>query len=251
MIKLIREELSQRGKFSFAYLRRFMGLVVDTIMLSAKIRRIVPSKQLGELVWWHKRIRELTTWYNGLDDNKKVKQYNLIGNVAVSWTNAIPKYPRLIQLPTDYFQNMKILDIGCGPLPFALAFTDCEIYGIDPLLDMYRRMGFPVDEYSKRLTYVSCPAENMPFEDEFFDAIISVNAIDHVDDLAQVASEISRVLRPGGIVRFWIEYHTPRILEPWSIDDATIIRYFGRLGIKKISELPTSGGNTVVWGNKN
>jgi len=155
-----------------------------------------------------------------------------------------------MHIPIDYFRGMRILDIGCGPLPFALAFTDCEIYGIDPLLDMYGRMDFPVDKYSHRLTYVSCPAENMPFQDDFFDAIISSNAIDHVDDLARAAQEISRVLRPGGIVRFGIEQHAPRVLEPWLINDETIIKHFGHLGIKKISESPTPGGNTwVVWGN--
>jgi ubiquinone/menaquinone biosynthesis C-methylase UbiE len=206
---------------------------------------------LGELVWWHRRIRALATWYNGLNEKAKVQHYNLTGNIAVSWAKAYPKYPTLMHIPPDYFEHMKILDIGCGPLPFALAFTNCEIYGIDPLLASYRRIGFPVDSYSKRLKYVSCPAEKMPFEDNFFDAIISFNAIDHVDDLAQVAQETSRVLRPGGIIRLWIEQHPPRILEPWLVDDETIIKYFGHLGIRKISETPTPGGNTnVVWGNR-
>ena len=35
----------------------------------------------------------------------------------------------------------------------------------------------------------------MPFEDGFFDAVISVNAIDHVNDFAETAKEIKRVLK--------------------------------------------------------
>ena len=86
------------------------------------------------------------------------------------------------------------------------------------------------------MTYVKGRAEDMPFEDGVFDAIISVNAIDHVDDIGQSAREISRVLAPGGIVRLEAHYHRPSKLEPHSLSDDTMIRYFGHLGVRKVGE---------------
>lgn len=145
-------------------------------------------------------------------------------------------YPERLLVPRDYFKGKKILDVGCGPLPCALAFTDCQVYGLDQLLDRYRRLGFPLDTYPSRMTYVVGGAESMPFADAAFDAVISVNAIDHVDDFPKAAAEMRRVLRPDGILRMEVHYHPPNICEPWCLDDEVILRHFGQLVLRKVHE---------------
>jgi ubiquinone/menaquinone biosynthesis C-methylase UbiE len=53
----------------------------------------------------------------------------------------------------------------------------------------------------------------MPYPDAYFDAVISVNALDHVDDFERVASEMQRVLRKGGGIYFEVECHAPAVTE--------------------------------------
>lgn len=243
MIEAIKEEITKHGQFSFDYFRRFWGMSIDTIKVIIKIRRIPRAKVLAELLFWYRYMRELESWYYKLDDHLREKRLNLMGNIAVSLANIGSRYTYCLEIPKDYFRGMRILDVGCGPVPYSLELTDCEIWGIDPLIDMYKRLNLPMDKYSDRYTVVSAPAESMPFEDNFFDAIISVNAIDHVDDLPSVAGEITRVLRPGGIFIFWAELHSSRLVEPWHIDDEIVKAYFGHLTIKENNEIPASSSS--------
>ena len=69
----------------------------------------------------------------------------------------------------------------------------------------------------KPMLALSCP---LKLED--FDAVISVNALDHVDDFEQVASEMQRVLRRSGTAYFEIEYHVPTVTEPLALDDSRV-----------------------------
>jgi ubiquinone/menaquinone biosynthesis C-methylase UbiE len=46
--------------------------------------------------------------------------------------------------------------------------------------------------------------ESLPYPDEFFDALISIQVIHHnrLADIKQTASEITRVVKPGGLI--WV-----------------------------------------------
>ena len=94
---------------------------------------------------------------------------------------------------------MKVLDVGSGPFPSALCFQGCDIYNLDPLMDKYIAAGYPLHCYESRARFVQAKAEAIPFEDGFFDAVISVNAIDHVDgdprQLARIPSGTSLQIR--------------------------------------------------------
>lgn len=133
------------------------------------------------------------------------------------------------ELPPSAFSGRRVLDVGCGPWPNLLVFDNCERYGIDPLMDEYRAMGWPLDEWTEQTgyQYVCAPAEAMPFEDGFFTGIISLNAIDHVDDFAHVASEIRRVLVRDGLFCMHVHYHEPRLTEPITITDELFMEHFG------------------------
>jgi ubiquinone/menaquinone biosynthesis C-methylase UbiE len=215
--------------------------------LWAKIQKVCNRKKYSALDFWRSEREVYVRWDEGEikslygipspDDDMKVTGYSYKENVIRTWAQAdIDKYPGHLLVSRDYFRGKKILDVGCGPVPYTLAFTDCEIYGLDHLVDGYARLGFPLSEYSDRLTYVNGVAEDMPFEDNFFDAVISVNAIDHVDDFTLTAKEISRILRPEGILRMEVHYHKPTVREPWELNDKFMLEHFGHIGIKKIHE---------------
>jgi ubiquinone/menaquinone biosynthesis C-methylase UbiE len=50
------------------------------------------------------------------------------------------------------------------------------------------------------LKCVVSPAEKLPFEDNYFDKIIIIEAIHHFDNLDKVFVEVKRILKPGGTV---------------------------------------------------
>jgi ubiquinone/menaquinone biosynthesis C-methylase UbiE len=52
------------------------------------------------------------------------------------------------------------------------------------------------------VSVVNTPAENLPFEDDSFDTVVSTMVLCTVADPEQSLTEISRVLRPGGKLLF-------------------------------------------------
>jgi SAM-dependent methyltransferase len=204
-------------------------------------------KNVGELKWWRGEVPKFLAWYRGelpelwgvaapSDSDKVVRPNPLESAVLTFLLLRVDYYPERLGIPTTHFAGRKLLDVGCGALPFALEFVDCDVYGLDPLVDEYRAIGFPLDAYSSRMTYVKARAEQMPFADGCFDAVISVNAIDHVDDFARTAREVARVLAPEGLLRLEVHYHRPGVLEPHVLSDETMILHFGHLGLRKVAE---------------
>jgi ubiquinone/menaquinone biosynthesis C-methylase UbiE len=63
---------------------------------------------------------------------------------------------------------------------------------------------------------------------------ISVNALDHVDDFEQTASEMQRVVRPGGSVYFEVEHHPPSVTEPIELNDARVVRAFSKCTLETV-----------------
>ncbi len=230
----------------------------------------LPEKQFSELLFWFRIIDKYIAWYRGMiphlygypppTEKSKVRGFGLRENAIRTWARFDKKrYLDRLLISPDYFKGMRILDIGCGPLPLALVFTKCEVFGLDQLVEYYKRIGYPLDTYSERMTYVSGRSEKIPLENNFFDAVISVNAIDHVDDFVITAKEITRVLKPKGILRFEAHYHKRTICEPLVLNDEIINKHLGHLGIVKVCsrpftdfypDVPERGEELVIWSNK-
>jgi ubiquinone/menaquinone biosynthesis C-methylase UbiE len=209
----------------------------------------LPIKQYAELKYWESAIDKYIAWYQGStlgtfpapNENERVTDYDLRENAIMTWINVYLKqgrYLRELKVDADYFKGLSVLDIGCGPIPFVLEFKDCQRYGLDQLIDEYKVIGFPLDDYSSEVTYLKGGAESIPVDDDFFDAVVSVNAIDHVDDFGKAAREILRILKPQGSLRMHVHYHKPTVFEPVTANDEKILDYFGEIGIRKIHEKP-------------
>jgi SAM-dependent methyltransferase len=196
------------------------------------------TKQEGERNFWITDLARYTDWYDGnlkeIYDTKsptptqKVKAPNKKDSVILTWLelHQKQKYLKDLQLKPNAFKGEKLLDVGAGPYPSGLAFKGVELYCLDPLYAGYLADGFPI-HYYENTRFINSPAEQIPIDDEFFDAIVSVNAIDHVDDFHKTAQEIKRVLKPNGKLAMHVHYHKKTITEPLELNDRVMKREYG------------------------
>lgn len=221
-------------------------------------------KGRAEIFFWRAELERYVRWYQGgsLYDlpppsaEQRVTGHTLPVNAAMTFLTVVqfPRYLSALDLDAGDLAGKRVLDVGCGPFPNLLAFEGCERHGIDPLVERYREAGYPLEEWTAAgFEYHAAPAEQMPFPGHHFDAVVSVNALDHVDDIAAVAREIGRVLRPGGRLRIQVNYHRPTVTEPVSLDDRAVEGHFAWASpLIKLRDEPhptEPGERLTLWGN--
>lgn len=89
-------------------------------------------------------------------------------------------------------QNLKpnglLLDVGAGTgIATAIFQHDCECIALDPSIEMLKHFDGPK---------VVARAEQLPFKDNSFDAVVSITALHHAE-LSQAIAEIRRVAKPN------------------------------------------------------
>lgn len=120
--------------------------------------------------------------------------------------NEIEKYQSVIRdLEWDDFKlyvkrDKKFLDLGCGAGYFLEKASDelnCEVYGIDPNPGAHgvgRFSNLSNDKIKQGF------AEDIHFEDEYFDTILCSHVLEHVNNEQQSLREIKRVLKNDGVL---------------------------------------------------
>lgn len=98
--------------------------------------------------------------------------------------------------------HAEILDVGSGAGFFsnAAAKAGHEVTGLD-ISRTSLRVAELMDS-TGRVKYVEGDAYRMPFPKESFDVVVAMDLFEHVSDPEKIISEMSRVLRPGGIFFF-------------------------------------------------
>ena len=93
----------------------------------------------------------------------------------------------------------RLLDIGCGDGTFTVRLGEQfrEVFGID-VQENYIETFKQRAASEPKFKVSSMSAAAMEFPADFFDTIVTIETLEHVDDLAGAAREIHRVLRPGG-----------------------------------------------------
>jgi len=121
-------------------------------------------------------------------------------------------YTDHFKLTKSFYNNKRILDIGCGPRGSLEWATNAKTrIDLDTIANLYRDLGI----MNHNMTYVFSDAENMPFTDGYFDIITSFNSLDHVDNLAEAINQIKLKLKPGGLFLLLTDVnHNPTPAEP-------------------------------------
>jgi ubiquinone/menaquinone biosynthesis C-methylase UbiE len=72
----------------------------------------------------------------------------------------------------------------------------------EPEPPMLKRLQKKAGEHASEVKVVRAPAEDLPFDDDSFDTVVSTLVLCGVADQAKAVREIRRVLRPGGRLVF-------------------------------------------------
>ncbi len=112
----------------------------------------------------------------------------------------------------DLRQGEKILDAGCGTGIFTLDYLEqgAEVVGLDISEPMLRLARAKSKNYP--FTAVRGDMLALPFQDEVFDKVVSVTALEFIEDGQKAVKELFRVTRGGGRV----VAATLNSLSPWA-----------------------------------
>jgi len=100
----------------------------------------------------------------------------------------------------EKFKGNSVLDVACGTgfgSNYLLNQDAMSVIGAD-YSDI--AIGYAHTRYSKKgLKFVIVDAQQMPFPDNSFDTVVSMETIEHLPDYQAFLRECKRVLRPGGV----------------------------------------------------
>lgn len=128
-----------------------------------------------------------------------------------------------------------VLNLGSGPFfelsrlePCGRRFTVCDI---EP-----RAVELAVSQYGERLAGadVIVPGRPLPYADDSFDAVVSMDVIEHVVDPVPWVREALRVLKPNGVLFLTTPNYgsrSLRVLESTALEAVARLQRFSRKGL--------------------
>lgn len=137
------------------------------------------------------------------------------------------RFRKARQLLAVAHHSGRLLDVGCGSFPYSLVnIPFAERHGIDHSLsaEVVEQLG------PQGITLSNADfTQGLPYQDGWFDAVIMLASIEHIDHPQQVVREVGRVLRPGG----YFVLTTP---SAWTAPLLTFLAWVGLLSAEELDE---------------
>ena len=152
----------------------------DKIKSSYKQSRNIYDDIITHKTWWSKLYNRL--FWNGVDDN----------DIAADL---------LANIPNDF--SGKILDVPVGTAVFTYRkykkLKNADITCLDYSEDMLAQAKSRFENHSiENVKTMQGDVGNLPFEDNTFDIVLSMNGFHAFPDKDKAFNEVHRVLKPGG-----------------------------------------------------
>ena len=158
------------------------------------------------------------------------------GVVAKTISAGGEEFVRRLNIPV----GSKALDVACGTgnLAIPLARSGCVVTGLDIALNLLEQARARARTEDLEITFIEGDAEQLPFPDASFDAVVSMFGAMFAPRPELVAAEFARVLKPGGLLA----------MANW--DPQSFTGEMFRLGAKHVPP-PPGMASPVLWGEEN
>jgi len=107
----------------------------------------------------------------------------------------------------DINRDERICDIacGCGEHSIKMAKKSCEVYGID-----VDEKGIKIAKVlsENKCNFIVGNAEKLPLKSEVFDKVVSVCALEHFRNDVKAIQEMSRIVKPDGVLVLTVDSFT-------------------------------------------
>jgi ubiquinone/menaquinone biosynthesis C-methylase UbiE len=121
-----------------------------------------------------------------------------------------------------------VLDVGCGvgvtPCYIARRY-DCSVMGVDIKVSMIDKCKERAsrENVTDKVDFRVADAQDLPFDDELFDAVITESVTAFPEDKQRAVKEYARVTKPGGYVGLnegtWMKVPVPPEVVAWASQD--------------------------------
>jgi demethylmenaquinone methyltransferase / 2-methoxy-6-polyprenyl-1,4-benzoquinol methylase len=181
------------------------------------------------------RKREALELFYGLPS-----RYDQLSAALSFWQD--PRWRRALVDEVAPRADDRILDVATGTGMVAAELrrrADCSVVGLDQSPEMLAGARARFAKDGARVELVEGQAEQLPFEDESFDALTFTYLLRYVDDPPATLRELARVVRPGGRVAS-LEFGVPprRVpREAWRFYTAIGLPTLGRIASREWAEV--------------
>jgi len=169
----------------------------------------------------------MTTQNARLFPKRSAHNYYILSRLRVIINEIIRKY-------IDDSQSKKtLIDYGCGDVPYLPLFADKVAKYVTCDIDLNPRAEVTIS-----------PEGKVPLPDESFDIVLSVQVLEHVDDVKMYLAEANRLLEKDGLLLLsthgqWIWHPFPKDLWRWTHEGLSCI--LEKSGFKIIDTMWASG----------
>jgi SAM-dependent methyltransferase len=152
----------------------------------------------------------------------------------------------------DLRPSTRLLDVGCGsggPTLHVGRRTGCQVVGVElseEAVAEAMRLAHEAGLETRSSFLQADASEPLPFEAGSFDALICIDAINHLPDRAGLLADWARVLRSGGRLLFTDPVAITGILDSEELAIRTSIGYFLFVPPGENERLLAAAGLTVV-----
>jgi SAM-dependent methyltransferase len=123
---------------------------------------------------------------------------------------AMQRSSRRVRELLETFQSIpedaRVIEVGSGAHGLIFYFGARHGVGVDPLAVSYRSL-FP--RWQTGASTLAAVGEQLPFAAHSFDVVLCDNVVDHAESPKQIVAELVRILKPGGLLYFTVNFHHP------------------------------------------
>ena len=126
------------------------------------------------------------------------------GEVVAAMKQSSQRVRELLEKFQPLKADARVIEVGSGAHGLIFYFGSKNGVGVDPLAVSYASL-FP--RWQRSASTVAAVGESLPFADATFDLVLCDNVVDHAESPRKIVSELARILIPGGLLYFTVNFH--------------------------------------------